>query len=154
MKLTRASPLPGTIEILRLAGMTRIKPVYHVSTTSVYDDPAHQASKVCMEDDQMISEMGANLEGGYPQSKWVAERVIMAARKLGIPTSIFRPGSLHIFSSRSVHDVSIIVCSQTRSSANRHGQSHINFSPLHTIQVTSAVIACAASGSLMTSSVD
>jgi len=30
--------------------------------------------------------------GGYPQSKWVAEKVLLLARKHGLPVSLYRPG--------------------------------------------------------------
>jgi L-aminoadipate-semialdehyde dehydrogenase len=90
-KLKNAN-VDGTVEILRLAGMSKLKPVHHVSTTSVYDSPKHSAMALLLEDDELASDKSAGLEGGYPQSKWMAERVIMAARAQGIPTSIYRPG--------------------------------------------------------------
>lgn len=82
----------GTIEILRLAGHGRVKAVHHISTTSIFDDPTHQSQAVCMENDPLSFEAAKGLLGGYPQSKWVAEKVVIAARKQGIPTSIYRPG--------------------------------------------------------------
>lgn len=33
-----------------------------------------------------------DIRGGYGQSKWVAEKLCMNARKIGIPTCIYRPG--------------------------------------------------------------
>jgi len=44
--------------------------------------------------------------GGYPQSKWVAEKVLLLARKLGLPVSLYRPGY------GTVYDDSIIACAQ------------------------------------------
>jgi L-aminoadipate-semialdehyde dehydrogenase len=90
-KLKEAN-VDGTIEILRLAGMSKLKPLHHVSTTSVYDSPKNGEMDLLYEDDEMSSEQAAGMEGGYPQSKWMAERVVMAARAQGIPTSIYRPG--------------------------------------------------------------
>ena len=41
-------------------------------------------------DDLQASSKG--LSGGYPQSKWVAERLLIDARNAGTPVCIFRPG--------------------------------------------------------------
>ena len=33
-----------------------------------------------------------DVKGGYPQSKWVAEKLMMNIREYGVPTCIYRPG--------------------------------------------------------------
>jgi thioester reductase-like protein len=43
-----------------------------------------------MEDDPIEQDM--RVFGGYPQSKWLAERVLGKAFEAGIPVSIYRPG--------------------------------------------------------------
>mmetsp|Transcript_15111 Transcript_15111/g.22865 ORF Transcript_15111/g.22865 Transcript_15111/m.22865 type:complete len:1588 (+) Transcript_15111:149-4912(+) len=82
----------GTHTILKLASISKkIIPVHYVSTTSVFDDAKHAASSVVVEDDPLEAEK--SLEGGYPQSKWMAERLLMAAAKTkGVPVAIYRPG--------------------------------------------------------------
>lgn len=47
-------------------------------------------TNVISEDDPVDSCIGLN--GGYAQSKWVAEKLITEARKRGIPCNIYRPG--------------------------------------------------------------
>ena len=78
----------GTQEILRLAGQKRTKAVHYVSTLSVFP-PTDEA---CSEDDGLTEWQG--LAGGYAQSKWVAERVLMLARKRGFPITVYRPGRI------------------------------------------------------------
>ena len=36
----------------------------------------------------------AALEGGYAQSKWVAERLVSEAIAAGLPGAVYRPGNL------------------------------------------------------------
>jgi thioester reductase-like protein len=87
----KAQNVLGTQEIIRLAATTRIKSVHHISTTSVFDSAEHSdLNKTVYEDDPL--ENPAGLTGGYPQSKWVAEKLVMEARKRGIPANIYRPG--------------------------------------------------------------
>ena len=47
------------------------------------------------ENDPLLTTHG--ITGGYPQSKWVAEKLLQAARdQLGIPVAVYRPGySIH-----------------------------------------------------------
>ena len=44
----------------------------------------------------MVSETDLDYEGtlygGYTQSKWVAERLVLKARALGLPARVYRPG--------------------------------------------------------------
>ena len=73
-------------EVLRLASLKRIKPVHYVSTTSVFDCAHHKLLHTVFENDQLVPSAGSpqvSLAGGYPQSKWVAERLCMLARKKG-----------------------------------------------------------------------
>lgn len=79
----------GTQEVLRLACHTRVKAVHYVSTISVFS-PESMASGV-MEESFTVD--GSNsLQGGYAQSKWVAERLVSIAAQRGLPVSIYRPG--------------------------------------------------------------
>ena len=76
----------GTNEVLRLAFEGKRKSFNYVSTTFVF---GWAVKKVLYETD-----FNANMElldFGYSQSKWVAEQVVMDARRQGLPTRIFRP---------------------------------------------------------------
>ena len=80
----------GTQEVLRLATQIRLKPVHHVSTISVF--PAHEHMRRITESTEPDSWKG--LQGGYSQSKWVAEKLMFLAAERGIPVYIHRPGSI------------------------------------------------------------
>ncbi|MBE5228805.1 MAG: amino acid adenylation domain-containing protein [Microcystis aeruginosa PMC 728.11] len=77
----------GTAEILRLACLIKTKPVHFVSTTSVFS-PSYAQGNLIQESDPLGINHGLN--AGYTQSKWVAEKLIMEARKRGLPITIFR----------------------------------------------------------------
>ena len=76
----------GTNEVLRLAFEGRPKSFNYVSTTFVF---GWAVKKVLYETDR--NENMELLDFGYSQSKWVAEQVVMDARRQGLATRIFRP---------------------------------------------------------------
>jgi amino acid adenylation domain-containing protein/thioester reductase-like protein len=82
----------GTIEILRLAVTARLHPVCLVSTAAVHgllgQEPreAHEGAVVT----PPTAPRGV-LEGGYPWSKWSAERVARQAEARGVPLTVVRP---------------------------------------------------------------
>ncbi|GAB5360383.1 hypothetical protein AAMO2058_000623000 [Amorphochlora amoebiformis] len=82
----------GTAAILQLATKSEtLVPVHYVSTTSVFDDPSHAKQASVIESDPLDNPNG--LSGGYPQSKWMAEKLLMeAAKSCGVPVAIYRPG--------------------------------------------------------------
>ncbi|HCF30082.1 MAG TPA: non-ribosomal peptide synthetase, partial [Cyanobacteria bacterium UBA11049] len=88
----KAANVLGTQEVLRLASQIKIKPVHFISTISVFSAPIGTGVKlVCEEsnlDDYPIP------EGGYTQSKWVAEKLVTIARDRGLPVCIYRPGRI------------------------------------------------------------
>jgi amino acid adenylation domain-containing protein/thioester reductase-like protein len=86
----KATNVLGTQEILRLASHHHVKPVHFISTLSVFLSSDALAGTVVREDDNLNE--GARLYGGYAQSKWVAEQLVMIARSRGIPVCIYRPG--------------------------------------------------------------
>ena len=84
----------GTQEILRLASQIKIKPVHFVSTTSVFCPENYPENEVLLESDPLDYYQG--LVGGYPQSKWVAEKLVMQARERGLPVTIYRQLELSV----------------------------------------------------------
>ena len=86
----KAPNVLGTQEVLRLASVGRLKPVHFISTLSVFHTGGHDDGTVFSEDDD-LEEVGAPF-GGYAQSKWVAEKLVMTAGERGIPVVIYRPG--------------------------------------------------------------
>ena len=88
----RAANVSGTQEILRLASQIKVKPVHFISTLDVFLSPAYAEMQAIQEQDELAHCEG--LTNGYAQSKWVAEKLIMAAGDRGIPTSIYRLGMI------------------------------------------------------------
>ncbi|MFM2060613.1 MAG: hypothetical protein RLZZ507_283 [Cyanobacteriota bacterium] len=80
----------GTQEVLRLASEIKIKPVHFISTISVFSAPI--GSGVHLVQEQSNLDDFPIPEGGYTQSKWVAEQLINIASKRGLPVSIYRLG--------------------------------------------------------------
>ncbi|QMS92433.1 NcpB [Nostoc edaphicum CCNP1411] len=90
--LFKAANVLGTEEVLRLASQIKIKPVHFISTLSVFASDEYFKLDVVLEDDPLEHYQG--LVGGYPQSKWVAEKIVMMARDRGLPCSIYRLGRI------------------------------------------------------------
>jgi thioester reductase-like protein len=85
-----AANVGGTRELLRLACTGRPKPFAYVSTLSVFDSDRFRGGAVAREDADLSDPEG--LTGGYAQSKWVAERLVVGAGERGLPVAVFRPG--------------------------------------------------------------
>lgn len=79
----------GALEVLRLACRQQIKAVHFVSTVGVY--PGHQGEQHWPE--QRLTD-AEEVVGGYRQSKWVADNLMLAARERGIPTHVHRLGAI------------------------------------------------------------
>jgi thioester reductase-like protein len=88
--LFKAANVRGTEEVLRLASQIKIKPVHFISTASVFVSDEYFKLEVVLENDPLEHSQG--LVGGYTQSKWVAEKIVMMARDRGLPCSIYRLG--------------------------------------------------------------
>ena len=80
----------GTREVLRLASIGRLKPVHFVSTLSVLA-PFQSMTESGVVTESELLENWRGLPNGYAQTKWVAERLVCAARDRGIPSSVYRP---------------------------------------------------------------
>ena len=86
----KAANVLGTEEVLRLAVTGRLKPVSYVSTLAIFHTGGQDNGTVFRESDD-LDQIGAPV-GGYEQSKWVAEKLLMLASSRGIPMAIYRPG--------------------------------------------------------------
>ncbi|MBE9058098.1 non-ribosomal peptide synthetase [Sphaerospermopsis sp. LEGE 08334] len=78
----------GTQEIIRLACEIKVKPLHYISTTSVLSAATPNEAGLILESD--LLDQYQVLENGYVQSKWVAEKLVMQARDLGLPVAIYR----------------------------------------------------------------
>ncbi|CAF1436026.1 unnamed protein product, partial [Rotaria sordida] len=81
------SNVRGTQEIIRLAThTTTCIPIHYISTLSVLSSNVNK--------EVSIDEISPNgLISGYAQSKWVAEKLMVQANRLGLPVIIYRLGS-------------------------------------------------------------
>ncbi|MFI5778754.1 thioester reductase domain-containing protein [Nocardia sp. NPDC051570] len=86
----RAVNVLGSLEVLRLAADQRVKPVHFVSTIGVY--PVHLRGEQLWEETELVTP--EDVTGGYRQSKWVADSLMIAARRRGIPAHVYRPGAI------------------------------------------------------------
>lgn len=79
----------GTLEVLRLAGQVRVKPLHYISSLSVFPG---QPGEHHFREEPLMHPNG--LAGGYRQTKWVSERLITLAGERGLPCRIYRPGQI------------------------------------------------------------
>lgn len=108
----KASNVLGTQEILRLACRTRLKPVHLVSTLSILYAGGVNDGRVFREDVD-LDQVGAPF-GGYAQSKWVAEKLVIQAGERGIPYAIYRPGLVSGHSVSGAWNTDNLISSMTR----------------------------------------
>jgi alanine racemase len=98
----------GTQEALRLATQTRTLPVHYISTIDVFHTPQYQNQERIMESDP-IDDCEGYTEG-YSQSKWVAEKLVMAARDRGLPVCIYRLGMITGHSQTGGFQLGNLIC--------------------------------------------
>ena len=84
----KAANVTGTEEVLRLACRGRPKAIHYVSTVSVFSEAPRYVTGHKETDEP---EQHGNLPNGYAESKWVAEKLVVAARERGFQVSIYRP---------------------------------------------------------------
>ena len=79
----------GTLEVLKLCCEGSLKTLAFISTTNVYEAEYEKHDRI-MEDVGLVT--GKGLTGGYTQSKWVSDKMVMnAAEERGIPAMCMRP---------------------------------------------------------------
>lgn len=82
----RAANVLSVAELLKLAAADKSKTLHFVSTLSVFGD-----ARGFLPDPGTPADLPVGA-GGYAQSKWVAEQILMSARKRGFDIAIYRPG--------------------------------------------------------------
>lgn len=80
----------GTKSIIQFANHIKVKTVHYTSTLDVFESLISTGASTIYEDDSIAQ--GYGMAGGYAQSKWVAERLLIELTKQGGPICIFRPG--------------------------------------------------------------
>jgi amino acid adenylation domain-containing protein/thioester reductase-like protein len=86
----RSANVVGTRDIVRFAAKCGAT-LHHISTNGVLPASAEGYS----EDSTIeIKDVADRLADGYGQTKWVAEQLVTAAGKRGLPVRIYRPGTI------------------------------------------------------------
>jgi thioester reductase-like protein len=85
----RAANVAGTREVVRLAAMHRGIPVHYVSTTAVLAGLGVAGTREVTEDTPLRHP--ELLRMGYVETKYVAEELLRAAGRAGLPMAIYRP---------------------------------------------------------------
>jgi amino acid adenylation domain-containing protein/thioester reductase-like protein len=104
----RQANVGGTQEVLRLATHTKTIPVHYISTLDVFQSSQYSGMKLIVETDELLSCEG--YLDGYSQSKWVAERLVIAARDRGLPISIYRLGMVTGHSQTGAFQFTNLIC--------------------------------------------
>lgn len=103
----RGPNVNGTRSVIRLASSIRRKAIHYVSTLGVFESPAWQGRVVA---ERLEPVRPDDLYLGYTQSKWVAERLMTAARAQGLSVSVYRPGLVTGDSRTGAWNTDDIVC--------------------------------------------
>ncbi|HEY6350740.1 MAG TPA: amino acid adenylation domain-containing protein, partial [Candidatus Angelobacter sp.] len=88
--LLKPANVLGTQEIIRMACLGRRKVLHYVSTIAVLP-PLGDAEESEPVTEEALFERWQDHKAGYPQSKWVAEKLVRMAGSRGVPIAIYRP---------------------------------------------------------------
>ncbi|KAF9955515.1 hypothetical protein BGZ72_003654 [Mortierella alpina] len=96
----RAANVLGTLQGIKMASTYHTKSFHFVSSTSVLEtahyrklsDVLAQTGTRGIPETDDLEGARQGLHSGYGQSKWVAEKLVMASNKNGLPATIIRPG--------------------------------------------------------------
>ena len=83
-----AANVGGTRTVLELAALRRPLPVELISSVAVYEAMAYRDREL-EETDDLAEWRGIHI--GYSQTKWVSERLVLAAGRAGLPVRTYRP---------------------------------------------------------------
>jgi alanine racemase len=104
----RTANVLGTQEVLRLATQSKPLPVHYISTIDVFHSELYHDRDCILETDEL--EDCESYTEGYAQSKWAAEKLVMAARDRGLPVSIYRLGMITGHSLKGGFQLGNVVC--------------------------------------------
>ncbi|MGH3087876.1 MAG: thioester reductase domain-containing protein, partial [Rubrobacteraceae bacterium] len=85
----RSINVGGTREVLRFCCRNRTKPLHYISTNGVFPS----GTGICREDAD-LEPLLDGLDGGYEESKWVAEKLVWNVAERGLPVCVYRPGNI------------------------------------------------------------
>lgn len=86
----KTANVDGIREMIKLACQCHLKPIHYISTLSVFDTRFETAKDYI--DENCLLNSQDEIDGGYAQSKWVAEQILLLSKAQGVPVKIYRPG--------------------------------------------------------------
>ncbi|MFK8184375.1 MAG: amino acid adenylation domain-containing protein [Phormidesmis sp.] len=104
----KAANVQGTLEVIRLAATGPLKTLHHISTLDVFESLAKMGIDIFYENDDIAQ--GKGLSGGYAQSKWIAEQLVLTAQKEGLPVCLYRPGMISGHSKTGQANTNDVLC--------------------------------------------
>jgi len=91
-----------------LASEIKLKPVHYISTLSIFSSATYSEMQRVSESDPL--EDSQNINNGYAESKWVAEKLVMLARDHGLPVCIYRPARILGHSQTGISNPDDLLC--------------------------------------------
>ncbi len=104
----RAANVLGTGEVLKLASLVKVTPVHFISTLDIFQSSFYSKMDVIPENVDLV--YSEDYYNGYAPSKWVAEKLMTAARERGIPVCIYRLGMVTGHSYTGVSQTNDLMC--------------------------------------------
>ena len=98
----------GSQEVIRFAAREHVKPIHFISSVAVFFTQKNFKKGVVTETDP--PEYDQSLKGGYKQSKWASEQLMLNARERGIPSVIYRPVRILGSSKTGIMDFKDTLC--------------------------------------------
>ncbi|MFJ1648230.1 amino acid adenylation domain-containing protein [Streptomyces sp. NPDC088258] len=105
----------GTRTVLRLATAHSLKPVHYVSTIAVLAGFGTAGVRHVQEDTEL--DFPERIALGYPETKWVAERLVARASERGLPVAIHRPYEITGAGGSGVWNTDTMMCALFRTIA-------------------------------------
>lgn len=78
-------------EVIRFSSLRSKTKLHYASSMGIWTILHHTSGSIAEDD---IHELPGELPGGYFQSKWVAEKMLMKARASGLPVNVYRIGDV------------------------------------------------------------
>ncbi|GCD40317.1 putative peptide synthetase NRP [Streptomyces chrestomyceticus JCM 4735] len=105
----------GTRTVLELAAAHHLKPVHHISTVAVLAGSGAAGVRHLGEDAPLAHP--DKISQGYPETKWVAERLLARAAERGLPVAVHRPHEVTGTRRRGVWNTDTLMCALFRTIA-------------------------------------
>lgn len=89
-----APNIQGTSAIIDFSKNLKTKPIHYISTVGIFPASERSHNHKIMENDSIYFDPDTQIYGGYAQTKWVAEAMILEAKNNGHPINIYRLGRI------------------------------------------------------------